>query len=166
MARRVIFDIRIEVMRRLEEIQHYLKGGREAYLSGLWSGLVIQGKLMSKFSQTTYDNRILSFIVSLHEKPLSDILRIFNQNSENVNKLDYSWFVGEFHRQSRFHDQYYDGLKTGMEYVGELYRVFYRVENKTEATVKKVQKYTEEVIEWVKEELYSRSHIHEVVGEE
>ncbi len=157
---RAIFDIRIEVMRRLEEIQHFLKGGREAYLSGLWSGLAVQTNLMNIYSSTTYHHRILSFITQSHETPLPEIVRAFNQNPENVNKLNHTWFVGEAQRQSRFYDQYYDGLKTGMEYVAELYWVFYRAEEKIDATGR-VQDYTKEVIEWVKEELYLRSHLHE-----
>lgn len=156
----VISDIRLEVMHKLVELQRDLQGGREAYLSGLWSGLVVQGNLMSIYKSKTYNNEILAFVKENHSLALPEIIKKYNDQPQGA-KLNTTWFVGEAQRQSRFGEQYYEGLSLGMQYVAQLFWAFYDEEHEKAVICERASRYLAQVIEWVREELYLRSHIHE-----
>ncbi len=152
-----IYDLRIKALHELNKIG---SDGREAFLSGLLSGLKVQDYLMMKYGSTTYNPEIAHFILDRHAQPLPDIIEEYNSASAHKMKLTFASFVGEAQRQSRFSEHYYTGLWMGMQYVASLYSAFdYEDESPTQTKVRAHHSLAC-VLEWVNEALNLRSHVH------
>ncbi|NTU74480.1 hypothetical protein HGB07_10245 [Candidatus Roizmanbacteria bacterium] len=153
-----IYDLRIRVLHRLSEMS-----SRNAYLSGVLTGLKVQSRLMKEIGRTYYSSDIVDFFLHFHNEPFAVLVKDYNLSqigSDKVTLVAEDFFVGGSYLNTVLIDEYLAGMEDSMVYVAGLYHALSKDGDEKAKTINLALDYLPCVIEWVDEALNLRPHIH------